>query len=372
ASATTPEEKLAKIYEFCQTQIMNLVYDRTMSKDARRKIKDSKNAGETLSRKMGRTSDIDQLFGAMTTAAGFETHVAIAGYRNDLFFNRSMANRYLIHIAAIAVKVDEEWRFFAPGDQFVPFGMLAWPEDGQDALIVNPSAPLWVKIPRSLPDKSQEKRTGKFRLLEDGTLDGDVRIEYTGQLGYLRKLNNYDDSVPEQEKTLTDEVKEAMSTAELSNIHIENVSDPVKTFAYSFHVRVPGYAQKTGKRLFVQPGFFKHGKGPLFTATERKYDLYFHHSWSEEDNILIDLPAGYSLENAEQPAPITPEMTGGIALHNVRMGLSKDGKTLMYRRSFFFGGKGTIFFPKTAYRSVKEMFDRIRTADDHSLALRQP
>jgi hypothetical protein len=46
-----------------------------------------------------------------------------------------------------------------------------------------------------------------------------------------------------------------MSTAELSDIRIENVTDPVKPFVYAYHVRVPGYAQRTGKRLFLQPAF---------------------------------------------------------------------------------------------------------------------
>ena len=53
--------------------------------------------------------------------------------------------------------------------------------------------------------------------------------------------------------TFRDLIKEQMSTAEISNIKIENVTDPAKPFVYAFHVRVPGYAQRTGKRLFLQP-----------------------------------------------------------------------------------------------------------------------
>ena len=54
-------------------------------------------------------------------------------------------------------------------------------------------------------------------------------------------------------------IKAQMSTAELSDIRIENVTDPVKPFIYAFHVKVPGYAQRTGKRLFLQPAFFQRG-----------------------------------------------------------------------------------------------------------------
>ena len=55
------------------------------------------------------------------------------------------------------------------------------------------------------------------------------------------------------------EVKELMSAAELADIKIENVTDDAKPLLYKFHVRVPGYAQRTGKRIFIQPAFFQRG-----------------------------------------------------------------------------------------------------------------
>ena len=64
----------------------------------------------------------------------------------------------------------------------------------------------------------------------------------------------------------------------------------MKPFIYKYHVRVPEYAQRTGKRLFLQPGFFLKGIDPMFSAGTRRYPIYFHYPWSEEDKITIDLP----------------------------------------------------------------------------------
>ena len=111
----------------------------------------------------------------------------------------------------------------------------------------------------------------------------------------------------EREQTLRDLVKERLSTAEISNIRIENVEDPLKPFVHSFHMKVPGYAQRTGKRLFLQPGFFHKGVGPLFPTSERKHPIYFHFPWMEEDHVTIELPQGYALDNADAPAPFAAE-----------------------------------------------------------------
>lgn len=218
------------------------------------------------------------------------------------------------------------------------------------------------------PDKSLQKSTGKFRLLEDGTLDGDVRIEYTGQLAIDKKDYNEDDSSVQREETLRDNLKKRMSTAEISDIKIENVTDPVRPFVHSYHVRVPGYAQRTGKRLFLQPAFFEHGAGPMFSASERRQPIYFHYPWSERDEVEIELPPGFALDNADKPAPFS---AGAISQYKVDLGMSADGKKLVLRRDFFFGGGSNILFPGTSYSQVKLLFDQLHRNDEHTITLKQ-
>lgn len=370
AGASTPDEKLAKLYDYCRTQIKNIGFDTTMTREEKLKVK-NKNAGDTLSRKMGWGGDIDMLFAALANALGMEARVAWTGDRSSVFFSRGSTSRFLVHAAAIGVKVGETWKFFNPGARYIQLGMLDWTEEGQDALMAGAKEVTWAQTPLSDPARTRETRTARFKLTEDGTLEGDVRIEYTGQFAFNRKVVNFDDSPTKQEESLREEIKDRMSTAELADIKIENVSDPNLPFVYSFKIRVPGYAQRTGKRLIFQPGFFEHGGKALFTANDRKYDVYFHYGWSEEDDITFEFPAGFSLDNADVPAPITPQMTQEISALAIKMTVDKSKNTLTYKRSFFFGGKGVIQFPKASYTAVKNLFELIRTADDHSLALRQ-
>ena len=311
------------------------------------------------------------LFAALAKAAGFDARLALSGNRDDLFFDRSLANVSFLGSSFIAVRVGEEWQYFSPAEMYTSFGMLGWPEENQETLITDAKDPIWTKTSTSPPEKSMAKRHAKLRLLEDGTLEGDVNIEYTGHLAFERKEYNDDDSPAQREETLRDGVKERMSTAEISNIKIENVTDPIKPFIYSYHIRVPGYAQRTGKRIFLQPGFFEHGRGPLFSGSERRHSIYFHYPWLEEDEVSIDLPAGYALDNADAPAPVTPEMTEGIGAQKIRISVTRDGRTLILSRSFFFGGNNSILFPATSYGPLKKLFEIFNQSDNHTITLKQ-
>jgi hypothetical protein len=368
ASAATPEAKLDKLYEFCQTQIRNTSFDPTLTDDERKKLPANKSVADVLKHKHASAQFTDLLFGALANALGFETRVAFCADRSELFFKPDMANEAFLHPGAIAVQVGTDWKFYDPGVKFLPPGMLVWYEEGVYALLVGEGNTTWAKTPFSGHDKSLTKRSAKLKLLEDGTTEGEVRIEYQGQPGLIYKLDNYDDSDTKREENIKNEVKARMSTAELSNIRIENVNDSRKPMVVSYNIRVPGYAQKTGKRLFLQPSFFEHGESALFSSPDRKYDVYFHYPWSESDDIDFQLPPGYAPDNAEKPGPI---FAGATSQYNIQMGLTTDQRTLVVHRQFYFGGGGNIILPLSSYPQIKALFDRLQTNDEHTITLKQ-
>ena len=368
ADSKTDDEKIARLFDFSR-KIKNTSDDASgLSSEERKKLKENKTPSDTLKRGMGTSDDIDSLFAALAAAAGYDARIVLAPNRGDFFFDKSIPNSYFLAHSYIALRVGDEWRFYKPGSTYVPLGMLRWQDEGQQALVTDPKQPVWLNAPLSAPEKSQVKRRGKFTLAEDGTLEGDVEIEFTGQFAMEKKEENDDDSANQREESLKDEIKSQMSTAELSAIRIENVTDPVKPFVYAYHVKVPAYAQRTGKRLFLQPAIFQYGDGPLFSASTRQYPLYFHYPWLEDDEVTIDLPQGYSLDNADSPQPFSG---GAVGNYKPTMAVTKDGRTLIYRRKFFFGGGGNILFPVTSYPQVKNFFDMLNKQDSHTISLKQ-
>lgn len=369
ADAKTDDEKLARLFEFCRTKISNTSNDASgLTAEERLKAKDNKNPSDTLKRGIGNGGDIDLLFAALATASGFDARIVLAPDRGDLFFNKQLPNLYFLDPRMIAVNAGGTWKFFHPGYNYLPFGMLRWQEEGEQALITDPKQPVWVDTPMTSHENSKIKRVAKLKLSEDGTLEGDVRLEFTGHAAIGRKETLDAMSETEREADLKDDLKEQVSAAEVTNVKIENVTDHVKPLIYSYSIRIPGYAQRTGKRLFIQPAFFQYGLKPLFSSATRKYPIYFHYPWSEEDQVNIDVPTGYKLDNADAPAPFS---SGKVSDYKPTLAITSDGKTLVYKRSFFFGGNGSVLFPVETYPAVKAYFDQLHKQDNHSIALKQ-
>ncbi|MFT3744046.1 MAG: transglutaminase-like domain-containing protein [Pyrinomonadaceae bacterium] len=371
AGASTDDEKLKRIYDFVKAQIKNISYADNVTDEEKKKAGSDRSAGDILKSRIGSASDIDVLFGAMVRSAGYDARLALSGDRSDLFFNPRIPNLSLmLNSTSIAVKVGNEWRFFSPASYFATYGMLSWNEEGQMALITDSKELIWQKIPLASAEKSMEKRSGKFKILEDGTLEGEARIEFTGHAGSRHKMSNRGDSPAVQEKNLKDLIRSnILGTAEVESISIENARDPEKPIVYTFKVRVPGYASRTGKRIFFQPNVFERSSKPRFVASSRQSEVYFNYPFSEQDDITIELPAGFTLENGDTPAAYGDQQ--GIGKHETTIGVTADGKTVSYKRSFSFGNGGFIRFPVDSYGPIKTMFENFNKADVHQLTLRQ-
>ena len=369
ANATTTDEKLRKIYAFCQTQIANTTYDSTLTDEQRKKLPETKSFGDLLKRKSGNALYIDLLFGSLANAAGLETRIVLTSDRSKMFMTPDMTNEALLHLAAVAVKVDSDWKYFDPGVPFLPYGMLAWNEEDAWALLIGEKNYDWKKTPLTSHETSVANRSGQFTLLEDGTLEGDVSIELNGQQAVSYRMENYDDTPAKREENFIADVKRYMGAAEISKVTIENLMDSSKPVVQKYSVRVPNYAQKTGKRLFLQPGYFTYGASPLFASATRKYDVFFGSPWSEVDSIQIKWPDGYDLDHAESPGDVGDP--NKIGLLKVDVAVDKTHKVLKYDRKFHFGGGGGILFDAALYKPIKGMFDAFNKSDTHTITLKQ-
>jgi hypothetical protein len=368
-NSTNPDEMIEKIFNYIRSNIKNIYDDASgFTPEQREKLKENKQPSDAIKRGIGTSGDMIALFGSMATAAGLDVRISHTGDRSDFFFSPEYADEYFLSNADIAIKVGNEWKIYDPSAAYLPLGMLRWGEEDNDVLIPDPKETIFIKTPLSPAEKSQEKGKADLKLSEDGTLEGDIVLEYTGHLGAEKKEYNDDDSPTQREETLKELYKERMSAAEITQIKIENVTDPNKPFTCRFHVRVPGYAQRTGKRIFFQPAFFQKGIEPLFPTNQRKHDIYFHYPWSELDEVEITLPAGYELESPEGRQPIKAGATGS---HELRIMVSDDHQVVRCVRNFTFGGKNNILFSAKKYSTLKQLFDAIHEADNHTLTLKQ-
>jgi hypothetical protein len=366
--ASSDDDKLRLLYLYCRNSIKN-THDRGagLSAEDRADLKKNRAPSDTLAQRAGSPSDIKLLFASLATAAGFDARVANLADRSDMF-DRNFPDPYFLNSFNIAVHANGQWRFFDPGQTYAPYGMLRWQEEGQDALVSDPKEPVFVRTPLAGPEKSRIERKGTFTLDTDGNLDGDVTMAYTGHEAQTRRSQAAGETEEQFLGTLRRAVKGRISTAVISKAKLENAKDPDQPLVHTFHVRVPGYAQRTGKRIFVPIAFFEKGNKPRFESSTRTLPVVFHHPWSEEDNVVIQIPEGFDLESPEAPmsVPFTP-----VGEYRVRALINKAKRQLIYTRTFSFGGEGRIFFDAPVYPSLKKIFDAIHEQDDRMITLRQ-
>jgi hypothetical protein len=368
ASATKPEDKLAKLYEFCRAEIKNAYHPSSGLTDTqRRSLKENLSPGDTLKRRIGTGPDILMLFASLARAAGFDARMARVSDRSDFFFDPAFPDDYFLGAWDVAIRIGDRWRFFDPSSPYLPFGMLAWREEGTRALVTDPETTVFVQTPVSEPEQNRRLRSAELRLSEDGTLEGDVRVEYTGQLAAAARDQLTDLSPTEREEWVKTEYEKRLSSAELSQIVVAEPNDWTKPFAFSYHVKVPGYSQRTGTRLFLQPSFFEVGTPPIFTAAERRYHVHFSYPFAELDDVAIQVPEGYELDAAESPAPIRARQ---LSACEMTMSFRKPTRTLLLSRSFYFGAGGTVLLPPTAYAGLKQLFEAYHAMDEHTVTLK--
>lgn len=367
--ATTDEDKVKKIYSYVQTQIRNLSYDTTLSEEQREKI-DIDRIEDISKERAGTSYQINLLFGALASAAGLDVNLFYSSNRSEIFFNPDkVSNSSFLHSAGIAVKVGNNWTFYDPGTPYLGYGDMFWHDQETVAMIIGSRNHSWIKTPLADYEKSLSTRTGKLKLSEDGTLEGDVKIEYSGNQAVTRREEGFSDSPNKREEDFKDEIKRKISTAEITAISVENFSDASRPLTYAFKVRIPNYAQKTGKRLFLQPGFFEYGSSATFSSATRTHDIAFSYPWSEKDTVEIELPKGFMLDSADSPAGVSDPNKIGVL--NVDIKVDSEKGVLLYRRNFHFGGNGKIYFPVAVYKPLKNLFDLFHKADIHAITLKQ-
>jgi len=281
-----------------------------------------------------------------------------------------MSDPYFMRAFDVSVRVGGHWRFFDPGTRLLPFGELRWQEEGQPATLLDENAreAELSSTPVTPAAASASKHFGALRLTADGTLEGEVHIGYTGHLALEKREKMTEQGEREWQKTFTDDIRDRWKGADVSDLRIQNRDQPGKPLLVLLHLRVPGYASRTGKRLFLQPALFRAGTAPMFPAKTRAQPVYFHYSWSEDDQYIIELPGGYALDSADIPEPIVVK---GIDMrYEVHAGVV-GASTLTYRRSLSFGRGGSLVVPVEQYTALKTVMDAVQESDDHTLALKQ-
>ncbi len=367
AGARTDAEKLERLYNYCQNEILNLTWaDTPEAREARRKGKQDsdQSARQVLKRGRGWDDEVTDLFAGLARAAGFDARSAHNAMTSDLIRVRRIPHGWdFLTEYAVAIRLDGKWAFFSPGEAFVPFGLRHRLDEGAIAVIADAKEPLYEAVPVSPAAKSLTVRKGRLTVDGAGELSGEIEETMTGHTAIVQKNHAWDEGQEKIDNEFKEAIVKRLPGAEVTEIRWENLRSTALPLVVRYTVRVPGYAEQIGRRLAVRPGFFEAGVPAVFTAEKRTHPIAFSYAWSERDDVEITVPAEYEPEAATAPTDVRVRPDVLSATYDVTY--DRRRHTLIYKRDYAFGGDGLKLFQPEGYPLLKFLFERLRVSDTH-------
>ncbi|MFT3867705.1 MAG: DUF3857 and transglutaminase domain-containing protein [Nibricoccus sp.] len=370
--AASDEEKLRLLYDYCRQNIDNFDYfDSPKLQAAKEKLEKNdwkQYADDTLALKTGSSNHVNELFAMLARGAGFEVKLVRCSSRDTVLDIRNMHGWIFIDDMLVAVKMGNEWKLYAPGNYFMPAGMIPFKNEMAAGLYCDEDKVVYVDNPVSPAAKSPSIREGHFTLDAEGTLEGNVEIRMEGHAAASKKSAWNTKTTAEIETDIRSSLTDRLPAAEITDIVVENARTIVMPLTLRYKVKVPGYAEVAGTRIVLPPNYFEHGKPALFTAEIRKLPIFFDYARTEHDKIDIILPEGYALDAPSAPSNV--DQNAAVVKADYKIGYKGKSRTLVYERNFVLGAEGCVAFQAASYPVLKGIFERVNRSDEHSLVLK--
>ena len=357
------EQKLRRIYQRCQ-QIRNVSFERskTEQETKRENLKPAHDVQEVWQRGYGADLQITWLFLALARTAGFAADAVLLPTRDKYFFSRALMNPNELNSNAVIVKLGERELFLDPGALLTPYGMLPWHETAVPALRLHKDGGEWVNTPLPPPSESRIDRHAVLKLNEQGGLTGKLTVSYTGLEALWRRLEERDDDDTARRKFLEEEIKGFVPTG--ITVKLSNGPDwesSSTSMVAEFEFEVPGWADAAGKRALLAPGLFANVEKSKFVHATRVHPLYFNFPYLHQDDISIELPAGWQVSSV--PAARNIDRNKAMVYT-----LSSEGSGQMLHIKRAVQLHLTLVQTKY-YDQIRDFFQEVRTGDEEQIVL---
>jgi len=361
-SETDPMVRLHKIYDRVQ-QLRNLTFERrrTAEESKAEHIQKNNNVADVLAHGYGDSEELTLLFVAMARSAGFDASVVMVPDRKRQFFVRDWTSRFQIDNRIAAVNVNGKDMYLEPGTRFSPYGFVRWNHTEIDALKLDRKGGTFIKAPSMSYDKSVTRRNANMTLSDDGSLKGNVVLEFKGAEALEHRLDAIDRDEAGRKKDLEDELKQWLPTGSVVKMDVaqgwENGDAPL---AARFDVEVPNYASLAGKRLLIPAFLFQSKENQAFAHSTRKYPIYFPYPFTDNDTVILQVPSGLTAESIPQKEDAQLPFARYQNVSNF------DGAKFISQRQLAFNA---IYLPVEKYSELKTFFGKVQAGDEQQAVL---
>jgi hypothetical protein len=225
-----------------------------------------------------------------------------------------------------------------------------------------PKEAVIAMTPASTFKNAIEERTANLSIDESGNVQGTVQFILNGPDAlFWRQLALKNDEA-EAKKRFNESVRELLPEGVQSDFdHFLGLDDPsVNLIAI---IKVSGsLGTFTGKHLFLPELFFEsRAKHPFVAQNKRIVPVDVHFARLEQDDVEYDLPRGFKIEDAPQPADISwPNRA------QFKVGSHASDGSVTIRRAMAYNF--TLLDPKE-YADLHDFFLKVAAADQQQIIL---
>jgi hypothetical protein len=361
APSDSAETKLRKIYARCQ-QIKNRNFERKDELAKEEKYKPNDNVEDVWKSKEGTGKDVNLLFVALARAAGIESYFVLLSGRNEHFFNRKRMNTKELDSNAVLVKLGGKDAYLDPATRFAPYGVLPWEETGVAGLSLDNQGGTWVQTIVPEASECQLVREADFRLSEDGTLEGQVKVAYSGmQALQIRLAERFGDDTQRKEN-LEEALKHVIpATAEVTLKNKPDWNSSDEKLVAEYEVKIPGWTSSAGKRVLLPLELFSGAQKHTFEHSQRTNTIYFRYFFETRDLTKVALPTGWKIDSLPKEVHVDAKAADYRIVALDKGGVVEVTRTLKSE---------ILVLEVNFYPTLQRFYQQIRSGDEQQAVLK--
>ena len=226
------------------------------------------------------------------------------------------------------------------------------------ALLIGDDGGYVVNTPTYHSKDNQQLRSVNCSLDSSGNLLAVVKTIFTGIQQEIPRDLMLSSTQEEKEDYLNRTL--SIPTYKIERFQYKENTSSIPEIEEELTINAPGYANLSGKRIFLVPNLFNRSSIRLADNPQRKNPIYFNTAYLDIDTVSINIPTGYIIE----AAPKNTTLNSPFGIYSLQFEYTdKSIKMIRYRKSEI------NVFEATEYQKLVEFMNLIYKADQSRIVL---
>jgi len=332
-------------------------------------------AAEIFTHRYGDCKDKATVLSSMLSQIGVKSFYLLVDTDRGVFTEKSPPQTHFDHMIIAIVLPDASYSkslpalyehpklghllIYDPTNEWVPFGQLPYYEQDNFGLLVTDNGGELIHLPVTQPELNGTRRTAQLKLLQDGTLEGEVQETLSGYQAMMGRVYLQNESQSDRKKIIEHFLGRMLGNFQVNSFDLVNADDIDKDLIVKYKFTADHYAKTAGPLLLVRPRVVGEKAGYFDPTKPRHYPYEFNAPFLDSDSVEITLPEGFKVDELPDPAK------ANFPFAHYTSKTETAGNVLKYTREY---KMTTTLVPLDRIEQLKRLFSEI-TADEKSMAV---